>query len=180
LTLNGCSSKSISESFLREDVDFGFVQQVAVLPFENNSSSRFAAERSRDITITQVLAWGLYDVIEKGLVDNVMYEEAIDPGSPIDPLALKRIGQRLKVQAFLVGTLDMAGTAKVGSYTYPEMALTLRLLEADSGMILWQASGNYTGESFIGRLLGVKPGDEYQITLKLIRKLLSSAPAGGY
>ena len=110
MSIAGCGSRAITESFLREEVDFAFVEKVAVLPFENNSGVRYAAERTRDITITQVLAWGLYDTVEKGLVDNVLYEEAIDPGTPLDPLAMKRIGQRLRVQAFIVGTIDLAGS----------------------------------------------------------------------
>ena len=179
LPLAGCGSRAITESFLREEVDFAFVEKIAVLPFENNSGSRYAAERTRNITITQVLASGLYDTVEKGLVDNVLYEEAIDPGAALDPLALKRIGQRLRVQAFIVGTIDLAGAGKVGSSSYPEMALTLRLLEANSGMILWQASGNYSGQSLANRLLGVKPEGDYRITVKLVRRLLNTAPVGG-
>jgi TolB-like protein len=180
LVLAGCSSRTVSESFVREEVDFAFVQKIAVLPFENNSDDEYAPERARDITITQVLAYGLFDTVEKGLVDSVLYEEALEPGTPLDPLTLKRLGQRLKVQAFIIGTVDLAGTGKVGPSSYPEMALTLRLIEANSGMILWQASGNYSGESTSGRLFGLKPDDQYQITIKLVRKLLRTAPAGGY
>lgn len=179
LPLAGCGSRAITESFVREEVDFAFVEKIAVLPFENNSGNRYAAERTRNITITQVLASGLYDTIEKGLVDNVLYEEAIDQGAALDPLALKRIGQRLRVQAFIVGTIDLSGDGKVGSSSYPEMALTLRLIEANSGMILWQASGNYSGQSLANRLLGIKPEDDYRITVKLVRRLLNTAPVGG-
>ena len=176
MMLVSCGSKTVSESFLREDVDFSFVQRIAVLPFQNNTQEQYAPERSRDVTITQVLSLGLFDVVEKDLVNSVLFDEAIDPGSPIDPLTLKRMGHRLNVQGFLLGTVDLAGMNKIGASSYPELALTLRLLEAESGMILWQASGNYSGESLASRLFGTKGDDTFQITVKLIRKLLKTAP----
>ena len=177
MVITGCGGKTVSESFTREDVDVAFVQTIAVLPFENNSEERFAGHRARDLTITQVLAMGLYDVVEKDLVDSHMYNEAIDPGTPIDPLTLKRLGNRLGVQAFLVGTVDVAGENKLGATTYPEIALTLRLIETDSGMIIWQASGHRSGESFGRRLFGLKADDAFQITLSLVRALLNTAPS---
>lgn len=176
LLLAGCSSRTVSDSFVREDVDISFVQNIAVLPYENNSADQYAPMRARDVTITQVLSKGLYNVVEKELVDNFMYNEAIDSKVPFDPLTLKRMGNRLNVQAFLMGTVDVAGTNKVGSTTYPEIALTLRLIEAESGMILWQASGHYSGESFGRRLVGVKSDDAYKITFDLVRRLLNTIP----
>jgi TolB-like protein len=178
LMLAGCGSRSASNSFVREDVDFSFIERIAVLPFTNNSSDQFAPERARDITITHVLQLGLFDTVEKVLVNNVMYEEGVEIDGPIDPLTLKRIGQRLNTQAVILGTIDLAENARLGSTNYPVMALTLRLVEVNSGLILWQASGNTSGESFSRRLFGLKTDDPYQVTNKLVRSLLRTAPAG--
>ena len=180
VALTACGTRTVSGSYLREEVDFAFLQRIAVLPFENNSSDLTAPGRARDLAITQVLAMGLYDTVEKSLVDNILYEEAIDPEAPIDTLALKRIGQRLKVQAFLLGTVDLAGESKIGTAVYSEMALTLRLIEANSGLILWQASGSYSGESLGVRLFGMKPTDRFHVALNLVRALLKTAPSGGF
>ena len=177
VVVTGCGSKTVSESFVREDVDFGFVQTIAVLPFDNNSGDKFATDRARNLTITQILAMGLYDVVERDLVDNFMYNEAIDTGVPLDPLTLKRMGSRLNVQAFLMGTVDLAGDNKLGATTYPEIALTLRLVEAETSMILWQVSGHYSGESFGRRLFGVQPDDTFKITFDLVRRLLNTIPS---
>ena len=176
MMLVSCGKKTVTESFLREDVDFSFVQRIAVLPFDNNSQDEFAPGRLRDVTITHVLSLGLFDVVEKDLIDSVLYDEAIDPGSAIDPLTLKRMGNRLNVQGFLLGTVDLAGMNRVGSTSYPELAVTLRLVEAESGMILWQASSSFSGESLSNRLFGTKGDDAFQVTVKLIRGLLRTAP----
>ena len=112
------------------------------------------------------------------LIDNVMYEEGIEIEGPIDALTLKRLGQRLNTQAVILGTIDLAQDARLGSTSYPILAMTLRMVEVNSGLILWQSSGNSSGESFSRRLFGLKTDDPYQITDKLVNKMLRTAPAG--
>jgi TolB-like protein len=172
LLLVGCGTKGLTESFLREDVDFSFVQRIAVLPFQNNSGDTYAAVRARNITITNVFSSGLFDVVEKDLVDSALRDEVVTSKTEIEPLTLKRLGGRLRVQAFLLGTIDMAGSGKIGAATFPQFGLTLRLLEAESGSVLWQASGYNNAESFSNRLFGIKGDDNYQLTAKLVKSLL--------
>ena len=66
----------------------------------------------------------------------------------------------------------MAGATEVGSTSAHQMALTLRLVEAESGMVLWQASGHRSAASLSNRLLGIQGDDAYEITVKLVRSLL--------
>jgi hypothetical protein len=165
-------------SYNREDVDLGLVNRVAVLPFANNTKDRYAAERVRDVVITQVLALGIADVVDKGIVDSVMREEAIDTNGPIDLINLKRLGQRLNVQAFILGTVDEAGAVRRGSLSFPEMALTLRLVDSKASIVLWQASGRRTTESLMGRLFGIAPGDNFHNTLYLARDMLATINTG--
>lgn len=174
----GCASKKEGtlNYFLREDVDIGFVQRVAILPFENNSNDTFAAKRCREIVITEVLSGGVFDTVDKGIVDSVFLEEAITPGSPIDTLGLKQLGQRMNVQALLLGTVDGSGKVTRGTIGYDEINLTLRLVEARTGIILWQASGHETGESWLLRLFGLKAVDNYVVTTRLIKRLIASIP----
>ena len=171
----GCGSKSNMESFTRQEVDLGFVNKIAVIPFENNSNDKFAADRVRDMTITQVLAYGIFDVIDKGLVDSALREEAVDiTRAPMDKSTIRRLGQRLNIQAFMMGSIDQAEDIHRGSVSFPELALTLRLIDVDSGMIFWQASGNENGDSFGKRIFGLSADDQFKVALKLIRQLLST------
>ncbi|MBU0730582.1 MAG: hypothetical protein KKA70_12660 [Proteobacteria bacterium] len=164
-------------SYVRDDIDLSFINRIAVLPFENNSSDKYAASRIRNIAITQILSLGLADVIDKGLVDSVILEEAVEANKPIDQMTLKRLGQRLNVQAFLMGNVDSSGTVRRGSMTFPSAALTLRFVDARAAKILWQASGYYSGETVMNRLFGLSPGDHFQISTTLVRGLLMTYPA---
>ncbi|PXF57834.1 MAG: hypothetical protein C4B58_08490 [Deltaproteobacteria bacterium] len=174
--LSGCGVKTSSESFLREDTELGYVQQVAVLPFENFSDDEHAAARTRDFTITQCLAMGLFDVVGKGIVDSTLQNEVIKPGAPLDISMTRRLGQRLNVQAILQGAVDYSGVGRKGNFSFPELSLTLQLIDCDSAIVLWQASGHGTGYCLWGRLFGLAPRDMFQVGLGTIEDILETLP----
>ena len=176
--LTGCGLPFMgkSKAFVRENVDFGFVQKIAVLPVENNSKDEFAPELVRDITITRILAMKLFDVTDKGLVDSFLREEAIDPGKPLDATTIKRLGQKLNVQSLLLTTLDISADSRKGTMSYPEMSVTLRLLEVETGLVIWQAGGHQSGDSVWRRLFGLAGRDKYQVTVSLVEDILHTIP----
>lgn len=181
LFVNGCISQSAggAQPFLRENVDFAFIKKIAVLPFANNSKDEYIPEMVRDIAITQVLSSGLFDVADKGMVDSILREEAIRSTEPIDRQTLRRLGQRLSVQAIFLGVVDQVDESRKGSTVAPELTLTLRMLDVQSGLVVWQASGHGSGDSILRRLFGVGAKGIFEVTLDLIDDLLMSIPRGG-
>ena len=175
--LAGCGGSTTKEHFIREDVSFDFIQRIAVLPFQNNTKEKYVNERARDIAITQILSLGISDVVDKGIVDSVMREEAMDPNTALDLINLNRLGQRLNVQAFLIGVIDDVGDVHRGSQKFPQIAMTLRLVDTKASVVLWQASGRRSSESSMGRMFGTNPGDSFHVTMKLLHDLLSTMPA---
>ena len=173
LSLAGCA-KTAPQTFLRPEFNLEYVRKVAVLPFEDNAGNANIANRCRQITITQILSSGLFDSVDKMQVDSVLQDEAVQPGTPINATTLRRLGQLLGVQAFLVGSLDEAGENQKGAANYLDVSLTLRLIDSESGLILWQASGRDSGFSWFDRLFGLGGRDSYQVTQELIRNLLAT------
>ena len=57
-SLGGCGGAIESSRFANPNFDFGFVERVAVLPFENHSNDRQAGLRATRLTITELLASG--------------------------------------------------------------------------------------------------------------------------
>jgi TolB-like protein len=169
--LAGCGSRKDNQSFMREDVNIAYMQTIAVLPFENLGGG--SAQRIREITITQVLASGLFDVADKGRVDSTLRAEAIEPTAAIDSATLKRLGQRLGVQAFMLGSVEQVSDARGGA-VYPEISLTLRLVDAEAGVVIWQASGRGSGYSLLDRLFGVTSKNSFQVSLDLVSGLLGT------
>lgn len=173
-TVTGCGGRYDSEVYMRDNVDMGAITRVAVMPFQNFTNDQFVAERTRDIATTQLLALSVADVVDRGLVDSVMAEEVIDPKLPIDQINMKRLGQRLNVQAFLLGSIDMAGEKRTGNVSYPVLGVTLRLVDAQAGLVIWQGSGRWTSETVTGRILGTKPTDDFHVSLELMKRMLRS------
>lgn len=180
LSLAGCAGKNSIQSYLRPEANFSFIRKVAVLPLENYSNNNPIAVRCRQMIISEVMSAGLFDVVDKMQVDSLLREEAIPPGSPINNAILRRLGNRLGVQGFILGSVDEASERKQGAAIYLDLSVSLRLIESESGLVVWQASGRENGYSIWGRLFGLESKDPFEVTLKLVRDLLRTLgnPAG--
>lgn len=169
LLVTGCSGKGGIRSYMRENVSLAHIERIAVLPFEGSAN----APRIREFTMTQVLSTGMFDVVDKGRVDSFLAQEAITPGMPLDAPTLRRLGQIVNVQAFMLGSVEQVTEAR-GSAQFSEITMTLRLIDAETGTLLWQASGLGSGYSLADRLFGMSPKDNFQVTMGLLRRLLST------
>jgi TolB-like protein len=171
LLLTGCGGggKYRNKAFLRENVSLEHIKTIAVLPFEGGERS----PRIREFTMTQVLVSGLFDVVDKGRVDYLLGLEAIAPGAPIDNLTIRRLGQQLKVEAVLFGSVE-EDTLSRGSAVFPEITMTLRLVDCETGLLLWQGSGKGSGYSMADRLFGAAPEDSFEVTMGLLENLFAT------
>jgi len=157
------------ESFIRENTDLALIRKVAVMPFEGGGRS----SRIRELTMTQLLANNIFDVVDKGIVDQFMRQEAINPGAPLDIFTLRRLGESLDVAVVLLGSVEEINNSR-GTSNYVEMTMTLRLVECETGQVLWQASGMNSGYSVSDRLFGMAPKDNFQITMDLLYDLFAT------
>lgn len=174
--LAGCGKGTSDAYFVREQTDLNYIQKVAVLPFSNNTNDAYAANRLRGITSTQILAMGLFDVVNTSVVDSALQEMAVIQNAPLDTPVLRRLGQRLNVQAFVHGSVENIGRNLEGSFSYPEVSLSLQLIESESSMILWKSTAHRHGYSIWDRLFDLDPQDGFQLSLTLIRDMLSTIP----
>ena len=170
LSLFGCGgSKTLSESYMREGASVAHIRTLAVLPFIGDAR----AQRIRELTITHLLASGLFDVLDKGRVDSVLRREGISAGSAIDLQDIKRLGNQLNAQALLFGTVEESRDAR-GSASFAVITMTLRLIDTETGVLLWQASGKASGYSIADRLFGMAPKDPFAVTLNLLGELFAT------
>ena len=169
LSLTGCGGKVATKSFVRENTNLSLIKTVAVLPFEGGGR----APRIRELTMTQLLDIGVFDVIDKGRVDIFLQQEAIPPDAPLDSSTIRRMGQSLNVQAVILGSVEQA-TETRGSASFPEITMTMRLVDCESGQLLWQASGRGSGYSVADRLFGFAPKDTFTVTVQLLNKLFAT------
>ncbi len=52
--------------------------------------------------------------------------------------------------------------------------MTLRLIDSETGTLLWQASGRGSGFSMADRLFGMAPKDSFEVTMGLLEDLFKT------
>ena len=177
ILLSGCGSKDPESAvYLREGLDLSYVSRVAVLPFENLSGEENVGKRVRDITITELLASGKFEVVDKGIVDATLREMAISNENSLDAPVLKILGKRLEVNAFVSGTVNNIEGGSRGALAYPEVSLTLHLIDSETAQVLWRSTAYRNGYSIWNRMFDLDPRDEFEITLSLLQDMVASIP----
>lgn len=175
--LCGCGGKKPESAvFLREGLDLSYVTKVAVLPFENLTTNEMVGRRVRDIAFTEVMAAKKFDVVDKGVVDAALREMALNGQEAMDAPVLKILGKRLGVNAFLSGTVNNIEGGDRGALSYPEVSLTLHLIDSETAQILWRSTAYRNGYSLMNRMFDLDPRDEFEVTLSLLQDMIASIP----
>lgn len=175
--LSGCGGKAPESAFyIRDGVDLEYIEKIAILPFGNYTGEKSIDGRIRDMAITEVLASKKFDVVDRGIVDNTLREMALTNQNSFDLPILKVLGKRLNVKAFLAGNVNKVAGSGRSAYSYPEISLTLHLIDADSGQILWRSTSYKNGYSVVNRLFDLDPIDEFEITLDLLSEMVAAIP----
>jgi len=174
MLVSGCGSKGPESTvFVREGLDINYVERVAVLPFDNLTIDQYAGDRVRDMTFTEALASGKFEVVDQGVVDATLREMALSPDSPLDAPVLKILGKRLGVNAFISGTVNSLKGGASG-YQYPEVSLSLYMIDTETAEVLWRSTAYKNGYSLWNRLFDLDPQDEFEITMLLLQEMLAT------
>ncbi len=136
------------------EMDFGSVKTIAVMPFANLSQMQQAGARVRDTFMNRLLATGGVYVLPLGEVARGIARAGIaDPTAPSPEEVVKLCGI-IKADAVITGVLLEYGEVRAGPATSSVIALSLNMLEGQTGRIVWTASAQEGGVSLKDRLLG--------------------------
>jgi len=177
LLLVGCSGNITPTEFANPGFDFGFVERVAVLPFENLTRDQNAGERASRLMATELLASGALDVVEAGEVRAALSRR---PGATYGRIALPSIedivslGQELNVQALIMGTVTQSETLRSGRVGIPVVTIDARMVEAETGTTVWAATHTETGKTLGAKVLGTSGTPISETTRLCVRQLLQS------
>ena len=174
LLCSGCSSTG-QHHFTSTAVGLGYIERIAVLPLENYSGSKGIEDRTRELLITRLLGHQLYEVVEKGELHRFLQDEVRSKEKAlIDQRIAKRMAREFNVEAYMTGSIDEFKEVRNGSYTYPAISLTLRMVDIKTGKVVWQASADDSGYSSAGRLFGLSAEGTNAVLFRLIDRLLST------
>lgn len=152
VTLNGCAYPS--SNFKNENMDFSSIRRVAVLPFHNLTSDDNAAERVRETFMGMLQATKAVYVVPPGEVARAI--NLANMRTPSTPSAdeIKTLARILKVQAVITGVLKEYGTVHSGASEASVISMQLRMMETETGTVVWSASSTKGGITLSDRLWG--------------------------
>jgi len=165
-----CAAKT--EIYRDQNMDFGAIQSVAVMPFVSLARDNIAAERVRDVFINELLATGAVYVVPVGEVARgVARVEVANAGTP-SPEEVVKLATNIKVQAEITGVLKEYGEVRSGTAAANIVSVSLQMMEAQTGRVVWSASSTKGGISIWDRLFGGGGQPMDTITKKAVGDLI--------
>lgn len=150
-------------------------RRIAVLPFENASERKGASRILTDVFTTALFQHGGFEVIEPGEVAEALVALNAVAFGAIDFESLAGLRERIGVDAVILGTVYSynEGFRRIQT-TAPEVDLDVRMLDAESGRILWVAARGKSGDDYqtvldFGKIRSMVP-----LALKVISEMLES------
>jgi hypothetical protein len=167
--LAGCATDG---AYFEPNMDFGSLQIVAVLPFQNLTPEDYAAERVRDAFTGMLLATGAVYVLPPGEVARgISRIGRLPPDGPsIDQI--KQLAGILNVDAVITGVVTEYGPVRSGAASANVISVSLRMIEKNTGLVVWSASTTKGGITIWDRLVGGGGEPMSTVTVKAVDDLL--------
>jgi polysaccharide biosynthesis protein PelC len=147
-------ARPTSDVFRDQYMDFGTLQTIAVMPFANQTREQTAAERVRDVFINRLLSTGGVYCLPIGEVKRGTTRAGIsDPTTP-SPEEVVKFGGIVKADAVIVGNVKEYGDVRSGTATANMIAVSMQMLETQTGRVVWAASSTRGGVTMTDRLFG--------------------------
>jgi polysaccharide biosynthesis protein PelC len=181
--ISGCSKPSI---YIHPTPGFNKIKKIAIMPFNNLTTDDKAGEKVRNSFVVELLRTGSFGVLDTGETDRILrsagylYNEIQDlqtPKSEDDKISIplsKKIGDTLHVQAVLAGSVEEYSIKRVDDQEIPEVSVSVRLLDAETGIIIWASTYTKRGSSGIPILGWGKATSLSRLSNQLAQDMASS------
>ena len=153
LTAPVCTAQ-VTDVYRDPKMDFGSIQTVAVVPFTNLARDQVVSERVRDVFINRLLSTEAVYVLPVGEVSRGIQKLELPNASSPTPEEVVKLGALLKADAVITGVVREYGEVRSGATTANVISMSIQLLEAGTGRVVWSASSTKGGISFWNRLFG--------------------------
>jgi len=173
LALQGCAARRAAEvTYHDPDMDFGLIQHIAVMPFENLAGNRTAGDAVREVFMTMMQATGAAYVLPPGEVGRGISRLALK--SPATPTAEEavQLANIVGADVVITGTVLEYGELRTSGSAANVVSIGVRMLEGQTGKVVWSASASRGGVSAADRFFGGggRPMDE--VTREAVARLL--------
>jgi hypothetical protein len=172
VSLAGCAGRH-ADVYHDQNMDFGAIQTVAVMPFANLTRESLAAERLRDVFINKLLSTSAVYVLPVGEVARgILRAEIQNPVAP-SPEEIVKLAGIVKVQAVITGAVREYGEVRAGTTAANVVSVSLQMVETQTGRVVWSASSSQGGITVSDRLFGGGGQPMDKVTEKAIDDLIN-------
>jgi hypothetical protein len=147
LFASGCAKDA--QSFRHPEADLSSINRVAVIPFENLSTSQFAGEKVSMVYLSELLSDMDIDVVEPGEVARVLQADGGVAKDKLGQAEVKSLGAALKADTLIFGAVQEYGTVRVRNENYPVVSISVRWVDAQTGTIIFMGSVSEEGSPTI-------------------------------
>jgi len=163
---------STSGVFRDQSMDFGAIQNIAVMPLANDTREQTAADRVRDVFINKLLSTGAAYVLPVGEVKRGITRAGLsDPTAP-SPEEVVKFAGIVKADAVIIGTIKEYGEVRSGTSSSTAISLSMQMLESQTGRVVWAAASTKGGITFGDRLFGGGGEPMNVVTEKAVDELI--------
>ncbi len=173
----GCSPLYPPNTFLKKDLEKYRVKRVAVISFFNNTKVKEAGE-----VVTRAFVEGLFDhktfdVEFPGNVRKLLVAERIITRKGIGDNHIKLIGNRLNVDAVIIGWVDQYSRGKKGEdTTIPLVSVNARMVHTASCSVLWIGQNRRRGDDYVTILDFGRISSATALARKVVDELIETIP----
>jgi len=171
--LTGCASGRGDTTFRDDNMDFGSVKTVAIVPFQNLTRESTAGDRVRDVLTTSLLATGGVYVVPAGEVLRGMQRAAISVANSPSTEEVVKLGGFVKAEAVVTGVIKEYGEVRSGSSVANAISVSVQMVETQTGRIIWSANTTKGGIGVTDRLFGGGGEPMNKITQKAVDEIIN-------
>ncbi len=112
------------------------IRKLAVLPFK--AETELIGGSVSDMFVTELLRAGRYELVERSQMAKVLGESELAVSGLSDARAAE-VAVMMGADGVVIGTVDEYGTVAVRGHPYPQVGISVRMIDCSSGKIMWSA-----------------------------------------
>ncbi|MBI3298141.1 MAG: hypothetical protein HYZ75_08255 [Elusimicrobia bacterium] len=150
-------------------------RRIGVVDFENKTSyGQRLGSAASDILVTELAKTNRFVVVERDKLAKILDEQKLQASGAIDARTVVQVGKILGLNAIVTGSVTEFGVKTEGSEYLlvqskrqtAEAAVDIRLVDAETGQVLYADSGKGEAKSGKGSVLGLGTRGGYDETLE--------------
>jgi curli biogenesis system outer membrane secretion channel CsgG len=142
LMLTGCACDGQRAYFMKTSTDANIyvspksvsISKVALLPFR--APTELIGASVSDLFVTEMLRAGRYELVERSQMSKVLGETELSLAGLSNAKAIEA-GKMMGAEGVIVGTVDEYTKVAQRGKTYPVVGVSARLIDCQSGKIIW-------------------------------------------